>query len=119
MALRFQSFPVYQQIRIYIKDIYLLAKSLPKSEQYELASQLRRATTSILLNLAEGSMKKSNAELRRFLLISIGSVGEVVSILDICLDLKYIATTQHDNYVLKSESIIKQLYGFAKSLEKS
>lgn len=64
-------------------------------------------------------MKKSNAELRRFLLISIGSIGEIVSILDLFLDLNYISTTEHSNYVLKSESIIKQLYGFAKSLEKS
>ena len=91
-----------------------MSRKLPKQEQFELASQLRRAVTSILLNLAEGSMKKSDTEFRRFLMISIGSVGEIVAILDVCLDLKYITSTQHSAYVIKSESIIKRLYGFRK-----
>jgi four helix bundle protein len=114
--IRFHTFPIYQEIRIYIKDIYKLASSLPKQEQFELASQLRRAVTSILLNLAEGSMRLSNAELGRFILISVGSASEVVSVLDICLDLKYISSSTHQSFVLKSESIIKRLYGFRKAI---
>jgi len=112
--IRFHTFPIYQEIRNYIKEIYKLANDLPKQEQFELASQLRRAATSILLNLAEGSMRLSNAELNRFILISVGSASEVISILDICLDLKYISPSIYQSFVLKSESIIKRLYGFRK-----
>lgn len=49
MAFRFQKFPIYQEIRNFIKKIYLLVNKLPASERYELASQLRRAAVSILL----------------------------------------------------------------------
>lgn len=118
MSFRFLNFPIYTEIRIFIKDIYTLSKKLPKQEQFELASQLRRAATSILLNLAEGSMRKSDKELGRFLLISISSLGEIVAILDICLDQKYITSSIHKKYVLKCEAIAKQLYGFARSLKK-
>lgn len=114
--LRFQNFPIYKEVRIFVKEIYILANKLPKQEKFELASQLRRAVTSILLNLAEGSMKKSDAEFNRFILISIGSTSEVVSILDICLDLKYISPSTHASFVIKSETIIKKLYGFRKVL---
>jgi len=114
--IRFHTFPIYQEIREYIKEIYKLANNLPKQEQFELASQLRRAATSILLNLAEGSMRLSNAEFNRFILISVGSASEVISILDICLDLRYVSPSIHQSFVLKSESIIKRLYGFRKAL---
>jgi len=117
MSFRFRNFPIYQELRFFIQDIYKLASSLPKQEQFELASQIRRAATSALLNLAEGSMKKSDAEFNRFLLISIGSIGEIVAILDLCLDNQYINSSLHAQYMLKCENIIKQLYGFSRKLK--
>jgi len=118
MSFRFRKFPVYEELRKFTREIYQLANKLPKQEQYGLASQLRRAATSTLLNLAEGSMKKSDAELNRFLLISIGSISEIVAILDICLDQKYINSSAHQKYVVKCEDIVKQLYGFSRFLKK-
>ena len=115
--MRFWTFRIYDEIRVFIKEIYKLADSLPKKEQYELASQLRRAATSILLNLAEGSMKLSDAELNRHIIIAIGSTAEVVAILDICLDQKYINSSIHDTYMIKCEAITKQLYGFCRKLK--
>ena|SRR3989344_4078643 len=117
MSFRFRQFPIYTEVRTFIKEVYTLSASLPKSEQFGLISQLQRASTSILLNIAEGSMRNSDAELNRFLLISIGSVGEVVAILDICLDNKYISSSNHEQFVLKCESIAKQLYGFRRKLK--
>lgn len=117
MSFRFQNFPVYKEIRVFIKQIYELASVLPRQEQFEIASQLRRAAVSILLNLAEGSMKKSDAELNRFIMISAGSIGEIVAILDICLDHDYIGASLHQEYMVKCESIIKQLYGFSRKLK--
>jgi four helix bundle protein len=116
MGFRFRDFPIYQELRNFIVEIYSLANNLPKQEQFELASQLRRATTSALLNLAEGSMKKSDAELSRYLLTSTGSLSEIVAILDICLDQKYISTSIHSQYLLQCESLVKKLFSFRKSL---
>ncbi len=116
MTFRFKNFPIYNEIRLLIKDVYKITATFPKSEQFELGSQLRRATTSILLNLAEGSMRSSDKELNRFMLISIGSIAEVVSILDICLDLNYISSSTHEKYVLEFELLSKKFYGFRKKL---
>lgn len=117
MAFRFRNFPLYPDLRKFVIDIYELANSLPRQEQFELASQLRRAASSILLNLAEGSMKKSDAEFNRFLMISIGSLSEIVAIIDILLDQKYISSSKHDKYLLKCEDIAKRLYGFSRKLK--
>lgn len=117
MAFRFQKFPVYLEIRKFIVDIYRLVDKLPSTEKYELASQLRRAAVSILLNLAEGSAKKSDAEFNRFILISIGSLGEIVAILDIMKDLNFIDTRTQIEYTSRCETLAKQLYGFSRKLK--
>lgn len=119
MSFRFRNFPIYTELRSFIKDIYILANSLPRQEQFGLTSQLRRAATSVLLNIAEGSMKKSDAELNRFLLMAIGSIGEIVAILDLCLDQEYITSSFHTNFMIKCENIAKQLYGFSRKLKRT
>ncbi len=116
MGFRFRDFPIYQELRHFISEVYLLSKRLPRCEQFELVSQLRRAGTSSLLNLAEGSMKNSGAELNRYLLISIGSLSEIVAILDICLDRKYISSSIHKRYLLQCESLVKKLYSFRRNI---
>ena len=58
---------------------YTVAGSLPKSEKYNLCSQLKRASTSISLNIAEGSTSQSDAEQIRFLGYAIRSQIETVA----------------------------------------
>lgn len=115
---RFENFPVYLETKKFIHLIYKLSDTFPRREQFELASQLRRAATSILLNIAEGASKKSDAEFNRFLLISVGSANEIIAILDIALDQKYVKIEQYQATRQKLESIIKQLYGFSRRLKK-
>jgi four helix bundle protein len=62
-------------------------------------------------------MKKSDNEFNRYLMISIGSTSEIVAILDICLDQKYIKSTTRNEYVLKCEAVAKKLYGFNRKLK--
>ncbi|MDO8570614.1 MAG: four helix bundle protein [Candidatus Daviesbacteria bacterium] len=114
---RFQSFPIYLEVKIFIKECYTLATKFPKQEQFELASQLRRATTSILLNIAEGSTKRSAPEFNRFLMMSVGSTAEIIAILDIALDQGYITEVNYQRFFEKAESIAKQLYGFSRKLK--
>ena len=114
---RFQKFAVYPKIKEFIKQCYILSYKFPKQEQFELASQLRRAATSILLNLAEGSAKKSDAELNRFLMMAVGSLSEVVAILDIAEAQGYISTETYQKFSANVESIAKQLYGFSRKLK--
>ena len=61
-----------------------MAKALPRG-QSELADQLRRASMSIPLNIAEGVGKPTLADRRRFFAIARGSALECAAIVDICL----------------------------------
>ena len=58
-------------------EVYRASESWPKSERYELTSQIRRAALSAATNIAEGSAKRGVSEFRRFLDISLGSLSEL------------------------------------------
>ncbi|MDI6732114.1 MAG: four helix bundle protein [Candidatus Margulisbacteria bacterium] len=119
MAFRFLSFPVYKDVRNFIKEIYAISGKFPKEEQFGLTNQLRRAVISIALNIAEGSDRGSDNEFKRFIDISIGSLNEVIAILDIASDNGFIKKDEYDIMVVKAEHIVKQLSGFKKSLVKN
>lgn len=76
---KFEKLEIYQLALDYIDQMYLIADQLPPQEEYNLKSQLRRAATSIALNIAEGSTGQSNAEQSRFLGFALRSLLETVA----------------------------------------
>jgi four helix bundle protein len=79
---KFQRLEVYQLALDYVDIVYQLTKRLPASENRNLRSQLERAVTSIVLNIAEGSTGQTDAEQARFLGLAIRSFMESVACLD-------------------------------------
>ncbi len=75
--------------------VYAATVSFPKHETYGLASQLRRACSSIPANIAEGCGRNGKAELRRFLEIAMGSASEVEYHLLLSRDLSYLDYQKH------------------------
>ncbi len=63
----------------YLDLIYAIADKLPRSEDFNLKSQIVRAATSIQLNIAEGSTTQSDAEQARFVGMAIRSLVETVA----------------------------------------
>ena len=80
---KFQSLQVYQLALGYLDRTYVIADSLPESEKYNLKSQLVRAATSIVLNIAEGSTGQSDPEQSRFVSMALRSYLETIACLDI------------------------------------
>ncbi|OGG86585.1 hypothetical protein A3B87_02040 [Candidatus Kuenenbacteria bacterium RIFCSPHIGHO2_02_FULL_39_13] len=117
MSFRFQNFPVYSDIRLFIKGIFIITNKLPNQYQYDLGSQIKRAAISILLNLAEGCGKNSDKDFNRFIMISIGSIYETIACLDIALDNNLISKEVYQKFYDKAESIKKQLGGLSKKLK--
>jgi four helix bundle protein len=68
----------------YAVAVYRFTANLPDGEKYNLVSQLRRAVTSIPLNIAEGCGTASNMEFSRFLSYSYRSLKEVITALELC-----------------------------------
>lgn len=101
---------VYQEAMLLVKDIYIITKSFPKEEIYNLTSQMRRCAVSIPSNIAEGSGRKGNAELSRFLYISLGSLSELETQLDISIMLNYTEENQEiKNRIYFIKSMISKL----------
>ncbi len=83
MAFKFEKLRVWQMSLEYIDLAYQIADALPESEKFNLHSQLKRAATSVSLNIAEGSTGQSDAEQRRFLALALRSLLETVACLRI------------------------------------
>jgi four helix bundle protein len=79
MSYKFEKLEVWQLALDYVDLIYELSEGLPRSEEYNLKSQINRAATSIALNIAEGSTGQTNAEQARFLGMAIRSLIETVA----------------------------------------
>ena len=118
MSFRFLNFPVYKDIKKFVKNIYRVSSKFPKEEQFGITSQIRRAAISIALNLAEGSDRGSDREFRRFINIALGSLNETVAVLDIGHENDFINTKNYDIMLSQAESIAKQLSGLRKTLKK-
>ncbi len=86
----FNKLEVWQRARNLCKSIYNVSSNYPKSEQFGLTSQIRRASVSIVSNIAEGPGRNSKKEFAYFLNISNGSAFEVETQIYISKDLNYI-----------------------------
>lgn len=73
-----------------LKDVYALADKLPKLEEYNLKSQLKRAMVSVPLNIAEGKCRASSKDFSHFLNIAAASMDEVDVVLTICEELGFL-----------------------------
>jgi four helix bundle protein len=97
---KFEGLKVYQLALDYIDIVYEVAAKLPRSEEYNLSSQMKRAATSIALNIAEGFTGQSDPEQARFLSMAIRSLLETVA----C---KHIIERRH--YLKEHPSLLKEL----------
>lgn len=84
----FKELVVWQKSHRMTLDVYAATRGFPKEELYGLTSQLRRSAASIGANIAEGSGRRSNNEICRFLQIARGSASEAEYHLLLAHDLK-------------------------------
>ena len=112
----FRNLICYQKGRTLVKEVYALVKTFPVEEKYALGDQLRRAVVSVTSNIAEGSGRQSFKDQAHFLELSYGSLMEVMSQLDLALDLSFI---DNENYKRLEEMIEEEarvLSGYRASL---
>ncbi len=114
----------YEELQVYQRGykgavlMYQLARDLPAEEVYGLTSQIKRAATSIPMNIAEGYGKGANgAELKRFLMMARGSASEMKVLLSLCRDLGYMASELVSQYIESYDEIGKMLTGLIKSIK--
>lgn len=113
----FEKLTVWQKSLNFCEIAYKESRSFPKEELFGLTSQLRRAATSIPLNIAEGSASKSKREFKRFLNIALCSQYEVVTILRLCRKLEFLKEESFLSLNTALEEAGKLLHGLINSLK--
>jgi four helix bundle protein len=93
-----------------------IIEALPRGRSH-LADQFTRASTSIVLNLAEGAGKYSKPDKRRYYLISRGSATESAALLDVCFRLKFLDETRYNSGKQQLERILSMLIKLAQACE--
>jgi four helix bundle protein len=114
----FENLRVYQKALEYVDFVYEVTKDFPKTEVFSLTDQFKRASTSICLNIAEGS-GGSKEEFNRFLGIARRSIRECVAITEISCRQKFInvKVKQHSRSLCLELS--KMVNGLMRSLKKT
>jgi four helix bundle protein len=98
-------------------EINRIVDEFPEKEKGNIISQLRRAATSIPLNIAEGSVKKSDREFLNFLSHAYGSSKEVEVLLSMSKDLGYISNKDYKVLFAKLDQVMAKLFSFMENIE--
>jgi len=110
----FENLEVYKKARSLNKEIKSFLKLNRDIDPY-VRDQLRRASTSMVINISEGSGKFSKADKKNFYTIARGSVYECVSLLDLIADDGIMSQEEYKNLYNKFETVSKMLLGLINS----
>ncbi|MDZ4340544.1 MAG: four helix bundle protein [candidate division NC10 bacterium] len=96
-AQEFEELNVYQRARELTNRIYELTRDGAFARDFGLVDQVRRASVSIISNIAEGFERGTNAEFVQFLFIAKGSCGEVRTQVSVAFDQQFISKEDHED----------------------
>ncbi len=118
MTYKFEKLEIHQLALDHLDLIYALADRLPASEQYNLRSQIIRAATSVVLNIAEGSTSQSDAEQVRFLGMGLRSLIETVACRQIIARRKFIPLSEMQPAAECAEKLFVKIQAMRNALER-
>jgi four helix bundle protein len=116
MPFKFESLKIWQKAFDLSDEIHHLSLSFPKIEMFSLASQMRRATDSVVLNICEGSTGLSSQEFKRFLNIALRSAIEAVGCLMMAKRRNYIDENAYKELYEKYDHLCRMITKFRDSL---
>lgn len=108
---------IWQKSHRLVLSIYDITKKFPKSEMFGLTSQIRKATTSIPINISEGCGRDTKKDFARFLQIAIGSACEVEYELFLAKELNYIEEQEYQTLSDEVVSIRKMIIKYQSELK--
>ncbi len=114
---RFEEIEAWQTARELTKLIYMLTDDGKFARDFGLKDQIRRASVSIMSNIAEGFESQTQAQFIRYLGIAKASAGEVRSQLYVTRDLEYITQEQFTKAFAMAEKASRQTARFISYLE--
>ena len=114
---KFEKLIIWQEAMTLGDDIVKLSKKFPKTELYNLSSQINRSVDSIALNISEGSISQSDPELNRFIGYAVRSLAEVVTCLHKAKNRNYISLDEFETLYNKSFILMNKLIAFKNKIK--
>ena len=114
MGFLFEKLEVYWKAIDLADEVNKLAVSIQKCRDFSIANQLRRASISIPLNIAEGNGRYLPADRKRFFIIARGSGFELVAILELAARRGYLEHEAHHRFRNELGSICRMLTTMSK-----
>jgi four helix bundle protein len=116
MAFRFEGLEIFELAIDLARVVYEITRGCPREEMFGLTANVRRAATSVALNIAEGAGRGTRREFSHFIDIASGSVFEVVAGLRLAERLGFVdAAHLHDAHG-RAETLARKLSSFKRSL---
>jgi len=107
----FEQIGAWQKARELTREVYRITAAGPFSRDYGLRDQIRRASVSIMSNIAEGFERSGSGEFGQFLSTAKGSAGEVRSQLYVALDQEYLTQDSFEVLLQKGTEISRMISG--------
>lgn len=114
----YKELKVWEQAMDLAVACYESTKSFPREETYGMTSQIRRCSSSIPANIAEGWGRQSTGDYIRFLRIAQGSLKELETHLILCSRVGLVETSSLPGLESQTQSIGKMLFALIRSLQK-
>lgn len=115
----FEKLIVWQKSMEFCEYVYKASRNFPKAELFGLTSQLKRASYSIPLNIAEGSASKSRKEFKHFLTVALRSQYECITLLKLSTRLNFLGEGEFWELFKKCDEVGRLLHALVKSQLKS
>ena len=113
----FRSLKVWKKAHMLTLAVYKSTGQFPKQELYSLTNQMQRAAVSVPANIAEGCGKDSDAELKRYFVIAMGSASELEYLLLLSHELGYLQPNVYQSVHNDLVEMRKMLNGFIQTLK--
>jgi four helix bundle protein len=97
--------------------VYQMTRGFPADERFGLTSQIRRASSSVVLNIAEGKGRSSAKDFVRFLYIARGSLLEVVSGFHVAEKLEFVTREQTQDLYQQSRELVSKITALIRSID--
>ncbi len=112
----FRQLKVWEKSHQLALEIYKVTKHFPKEELYGLTSQIRRSSTSIPTNIAEGCGRFTDADFARFIQVAMGSASETEYQLILARDLDFLTKDSYEKLHNDVEEVKRMLASLLKTL---
>ena len=116
---RFEDILAWQKTRDTAKLVYVVTDGGRFARDYGLRDQIRRASVSIMANIAEGFGRRSDKDFANFLNMAFASSAECQSHLYVAFDLEYLSKVQFDDLYARFSEISKMTISLSHHLRRS